>query len=281
MTWRHSKPGRRPTPVVPRNRMLDANTGRAAPMGLLRSAATFVPPAAILYVTHYRLVPLFLARTGQPYLVGYLVGWVPTMALFLIAALVAYRLEGNPVGWRHVSQRYRLRKMDRADWLWAAIVLLVALGLYFGLSFTAVWLARVPLLAPHPSFHPEFGPRPMEAHVPGKLMGMPLRGQWWVAVLFLMGWVLNILGEELWFRGYILPRQELALGNAAWIANGIMFSLNHIWQPWNLLVILPGAMVGAYVVQRRRNTWILILMHAISNASLVILVGLNVVGIRL
>ena len=108
---------------------------------------------------------------------------------------------------------------------------------------------------------------------------MVLANQWWVALVFFLGWFFNIFGEELWFRGYILSRQELAFGKRAWIVHGIMFGLNHIWQPWNLLLILPGAVIGAYVVQRRRNTWILIISHGLMNLSLLIIVLLNVLGI--
>jgi membrane protease YdiL (CAAX protease family) len=110
-------------------------------------------------------------------------------------------------------------------------------------------------------------------------MGMPLTGEWWVALVFFVGWLLNVFGEEFWFRGYILPRQELTMGSRAWIANGLMFGFNHIWQPWNLLLILPGALLGAYVVQRRSNTWILIVMHGLINLSLVVVVILNIAGI--
>jgi membrane protease YdiL (CAAX protease family) len=254
---------------------------RVKPMGVLRSIAFFIVPAAVLYGTHYSIVPALLSSTGYPYLVGYMIGWVSTMFIFFVAALAAYRLEGNAVDWANFAARYRLMRMTGGDWLWAVTIFAFAMTTYLGLSFTGDWLAGIPAFAPHPSFHPEFGPQSTRAHVPGMLMGMDLAGKWWVAVVFLTGWFLNICGEELWFRGYILPRQELALEKHAWIANGLMFGFNHIWQPWNLLVIIPGALAGAYVVQRRRNTWILIVMHALSNFSLVVLVTLNVMGIRL
>jgi len=234
----------------------------------------------MLYSIHYVLVPAFLNSTGYPYLVGYTIGWVSSMALFLIAALVAYRLEGNAGNWDAFAARYRLVRMTGRDWLGMLAVLAFSMLVYFGLSFTAEWLARIPFLAPHPAFHPEFGPQSISAHVPGRLMGMSLAGKWWIAAAFLVGWGLNVFGEEFWFRGYILPKQELAFGRYAWIANGLMFGLNHIWQPWNLLLIVPGALVGAYVVQRRRNTWVLIVMHGLSNLSLVVLVALNVMGLQ-
>jgi membrane protease YdiL (CAAX protease family) len=251
------------------------------PMGVLLSVVYFILPAGVLYCTHYVLVPAFLNNTGHPYLVGYMIGWGSTMAFFFIAAMIAYRLEGNPVNWRDFAARYRLVRMTGRDWLWTLAVLILTMAIYFGLSFTARWLASMPAFAPHPSFHPEFGPDSTRAHLPGELMGMPLAGQWWIAVVFLVGWLLNIFGEEFWFRGYILPRQELAFGRYAWVANGLMFGFNHLWQPWNLLLIVPGALVAAYVVQQRRNTWVLIVMHAIANLSLVVLVVLNVIGIEI
>lgn len=77
--------------------------------------------------------------------------------------------------------------------------------------------------------------------------------------------VFNIFGEEFWFRGYMLPRQERARGEYAWVLNGLLFTVLHMWQKWNLLLLLPGALGAAYVVQRRRNTWILIVAHGIPN----------------
>lgn len=67
------------------------------PMGVLPSIAYWAVPGAILYVSHYILVPIFIERTGQPYLVGYLIAWFSTMVFFFVAALAAYRLEGNPL----------------------------------------------------------------------------------------------------------------------------------------------------------------------------------------
>jgi membrane protease YdiL (CAAX protease family) len=202
------------------------------------------------------------------------------MALFFVAAIVGYRLEGNVIEWTSFTSRFRLARMTGKDWLWTLGLLIISLALYFGLGFTSEWLARFPIFAPHALVPPDLGPGATSARVPGILMGMRLGGGWWVALVFVVGWLLNVFGEEFWFRGYLLPRQELAMGAQAWIANGLMFGFNHIWQPWNLLLIVPAALVGAYVVQRRRNTWILIVMHGLMNLTLVLGVVLNVAGIN-
>lgn len=250
-------------------------------MGIVPTLVFWAIPASILYVSHYILVPLFVQRIGQPYLVAYLIAWVTTMMFFFIGALFAYRLEGNPFRLGPFSERYRLMRMSRQDWIWTLGILGFMIISYFGLAFTSRWLAQCPILAPHPVFPPEFGPDGAAARAPGTFMGMTITGLWWVAPVYLFGWLLNILGEELWFRGYILPRQEKAFGKLAWVANGLMFTFNHVWQPWNLLLFLPGALLGALVVQKRKNTWILIISHGIANAILLVLIILNAFGLAL
>ena len=254
---------------------------RIRPMGFLLTIVYWIVPAFILYIAHYVLVPLFIERTGQPYLVGYLIAWVSTMVFFFIAVLAAYRLEGNPFRFTTFAERCRLRRMSRQDWIWTLGILGFVIISYFGLAFTSRWLAQWSFLAPHPVFPPEFGPDGAAGRVPGTFMGMTITGLGWVALVYLFGWIFNIFGEEFWFRGFFLPRQEKAFGNSAWVANGLMFTLNHIWQPWNLLLILPGALVGAFVVQRRKNTWILIVSHGLANAILLVLIVLNAFGLVL
>ena len=171
--------------------------------------------------------------------------------------------------------------MSRQDWIWTLGIFGFVIISYFGLAFTSGWLAEWSFFGPHPVFPPEFGPEGAAACAPGTFMGITITGLGWVAVMYLFGGLFNIFGEELWFRGYILPRQEKVFSNRAWVANGLMFTLNHIWQPWNLLLILPGSLVGAFVVQRRKNTWILIISHGLANAILLILIILNAFGLIL
>ena len=251
------------------------------PLGIMSTIVYWAIPATILYVSHYILVPILIRRTSLPYLIGYLIAWVSTMVLFFIAAVVAYRLEGNPIQLETFKERYRMRRMSRQDWIWTLGIFGFVVISYFGLAFTSGWLAQWSFFAPHPVFPPEFGPEGATARAPGTLMGMTITGLGWLAVVYLFGWLFNIFGEELWFRGYILPRQEEAFGKFAWVANGLMFTLNHIWQPWNLLLILPGALVGAFVVQKRKNTWILIISHGLANAILLALIILNASGLAL
>ncbi len=62
-------------------------------------------------------------------------------------------------------------------------------------------------------------------------MDVPLHGAWWIPVYYAVVMIVcNIGGEELWWRGYVLPRQELAFGRAAWVVHGICWSAFHLFM---------------------------------------------------
>jgi hypothetical protein len=213
----------------------------------------FLATATTIYVTHYIFAPWFEATTGQPYLVGYLLGWIGNMSIVFALSMLAYRWEGNPLTWQAFSVRYRLNRMPRQDWLWALTLIIVVAGSSLALSFTARWLASIPFFAPHPAFPQDYV---MGKVVPGTLFEMPLKGQWWLIPVYFVGWGLNIAGEEFWYRGWMLPRQEAAFGSYAFVVNALMFTFQHFLYPWNFLVLLPSALFVVWVVQMRQNTWL-------------------------
>lgn len=223
------------------------NTRNLKPLALWKSLLLVLVPAVTAFLELHYLVPQWLAGTGQPFLIGYLVWWMGWMGLVFIASLAAYKLEGNPLAWRAFASRYRLRAMTGRDWLWTAGLLVVqALG-FLALGFVGKWLAAIPALSMPASFPPELIPGGTSELVPGEFMGMALRGQWWIAALYFLGWVLNIFGEEFWWRGFMLPRQELTHGRWTWLIHGILWTANHLFQKWSLPVLFPTALFYAYV----------------------------------
>ena len=42
----------------------------------------------------------------------------------------------------------------------------------------------------------------------------------------------TVLGEELLFRGFLLPRMNGAFGRGDWLANGVLFAAYHLHVPW-------------------------------------------------
>ncbi len=91
----------------------------------------------------------------------------------------------------------------------------------------------------------------------------PLRaGRYWLLLVWAPFWILNILGEEILWRGVMLPRQELAFGKRAWIVHGLGWALFHAAFGWQLLVtLIPLIFIQSYIVQRTRNSWLGVVLH--------------------
>ena len=237
------------------------------PLGWITSLLIFLGNAALLRVALYWLAPAYHEATGKPYLVGYLICWIGAMALVFLASIAAYKLEGRPLRRSDFISRYRLDKLNKKDWTWTIIMIVGSVAFLAGLSFSMDILRTIPLFAPHPGFPPDLADMANNLR-PGILFGVPLQGQWWLAGVYLIGWLLNIAGEEFWYRGWMLPKQEIAFGNNAWIINGLMFNFQHTFQPWNLLAMLPGSLLVSYAVQRRGKTWMSMLWHGLLNINL-------------
>jgi membrane protease YdiL (CAAX protease family) len=248
------------------------------PLGFVKSMLYALIPGLIIFATHYYLIPVYVENSGEPYFKGYWVGYVGTMAMMLVAALIGYLREGNQLSWKAIKDRFRLKPMNKGDWLWTLAIIVIVLATYFGLGFTGKWVNSVPFLAPKDVWPPEWGPQGAAKIIPGEFMGLSLKGQWWVVGVYILGWVFNIIGEEFWFRGYLLPRHELAFGKSAWLVNSLMFWLNHLNQPWILIQILPAILVQVYIVQVRKNTTIAIIQHGFVNSLTIFFLIQGVIG---
>jgi uncharacterized protein len=90
-----------------------------------------------------------------------------------------------------------------------------------------------------------------------------LRGNWGLFALVVVLCVFNtVLGEELLFRGLLLPRMRAAFGRADWLVNGVIFGLYHLHQPWSIPSAIVGGAMSAYATRRLRSAWMGILAHS-------------------
>jgi membrane protease YdiL (CAAX protease family) len=77
--------------------------------------------------------------------------------------------------------------------------------------------------------------------------------------------VLTPLVEELYFRGYLLPRMERYATKWAPLANVVLFSVYHFFSPWENLVRICALLPQFYVVWRERNIRFGIWTHVLIN----------------
>ena len=84
--------------------------------------------------------------------------------------------------------------------------------------------------------------------------------------------IIGPLEEEILFRGYLLPKQEVVLGKFAWVLNGFAFTLAHflVYDIPSLLIFSPFPFLVAYMVQKHQNTSIGLIAHMLVNTGFII-----------
>ncbi len=239
------------------------NKIRAMPLGL--SLLYFGLPAIYFWLLTNYLTPYLNNTVGlHAALSWFLTGFLVFIPLFL-AAWGFSKKDGHAESLRTLLARLRLKKFTARDWSWAVgglVVILIFTGFIYGIS---IWLANrfgLPALETTPSFM-EF--ESLKAH------------ESWMLLIWLMMFFFNIVGEEIFWRGYILPRQELANGKYAWLMNSVLWGVFHISFGSDLLIILaPTLIILPYVVYKTENTTVGIFIHGIFNGPVFVLVALGV-----
>jgi membrane protease YdiL (CAAX protease family) len=166
------------------------------PMGFRESLACFGIPTLLLYIATQLGVPTLSQTTGLPMVVSWFIcsGTLVFLPLFG-AAFVFYWLEGNPLQISANLVRFRLGQLSWNQLSWTGLGLLGISLLTYGI--VAVGQAIIPDFSAQPSF----------------MSAPPLNSNnRWILAAWVPLFFFNILGEGLFWRGYIFPRQELAFG---------------------------------------------------------------------
>jgi membrane protease YdiL (CAAX protease family) len=100
-----------------------------------------------------------------------------------------------------------------------------------------------------------------------------LAGSWgWFAIIGALLVFNTVLGEELLFRGYLLPRMNGVFGRRDWLANGVLFGMYHVHTPWVIPAALLDTFIISYPAKRFRSALIGIAVHSAQSVVLFALV---------
>jgi membrane protease YdiL (CAAX protease family) len=260
----------RPLQAIPAGIQPQRNTNlpQLKPMPWWQSLLYFGIPGAIGYWNAYFGIPR-LVQAGVPMTVAFPLLLSGMGVLLLGVALLAYRLEGNPWRWSDMKVRLRLQPIRGKAWLWVLGVLGVCVISDASFDGLGKWLASFPLFAPPDYFPPPFNPRFEIVFPMVEFLGAPFKGNWAIFWLWAPLSLVSMLGEELLWRGYILPRQELSLGRWAWVLNGLLWAyLFHAGLKWQFIGMWPSMLLTAWIAQRLKNTWASSVVHVGGNAIL-------------
>lgn len=216
-------------------------TGIIKPLKFWHSMLLFLLPGLYGVFAFYVIYP-YLLRLGMPEEFAYSTQMLSVFLLLLIATVIGLRKYSWSLSWTTARDRLRINRMDSTAWKWTLIFLFFSLLLGYLLNMVGLFaFQRLDFLPP-------------DANIP--LINIPFL----VLVLFF-----NIIAEELWWRGYILPRQELAHGKYAFLVNSVLWSLFHLFKWWAVPLMLFRSWMEPFVVQRTKNTTPAIIIHSISN----------------
>jgi membrane protease YdiL (CAAX protease family) len=88
-------------------------------------------------------------------------------------------------------------------------------------------------------------------------------GNWgWFAVVVVQLVFVTFLGEDLLFRGLLLPRMRGVFGRGDFVANGVLFAFYRLHQPWSIPASLADIILTAYPTRRWQSVWMSIIMHS-------------------
>ncbi|PLX23889.1 MAG: CPBP family intramembrane metalloprotease [Marinilabiliales bacterium] len=233
------------------------------PISLVYSFLLFLIPSIYFVLITYLLIPFINSHLEiHPALSWFIGASLVFIPIFILAIILA--MKDGYITRKQIFERFRLKKLSSRDWRYvviSSIIILVSTGAIMGFSKFLNIKFGISELQTTPPF------LKFEAFV-GK--------ERFLLIAWLFMFFFNMFGEEILWRGYILPRQEVKFKRYSWIINGVFWIIFHICFGLDLIIILlPIMFVLPYAVYKTKNTYVGVLIHAILNGPMFIMVSLG------
>ena len=232
-------------------------------------ASVALPMALLGWVVAPAIIPYSPLHPGITYWLVIITG----MGWETIVSLVILYQELGTLRWSAIRQRIWLQtpldpKTGRPNprLLWWAL-----LGVLFSFGLVGDLIGNY-LDAPMGWLFPALQPAPyMDI---SKLASPAFKGQWWLLGVTLIALLLNyFLGEELIFRGILLPKMQGVFGKYDWVANAVLFGLYHLHKPWIILSTIIGGLAMTWPTRRFRSYWMAVIVHGIEGYFVVLVLA--------
>jgi membrane protease YdiL (CAAX protease family) len=230
-------------------------------------ASVTAPMAVLAFVA----APAIIHRTSlHPGLVHWMCIVVGLIWQFVVSVVVL-RHELGGLHWPTIKKRIwlnlprdrRTGKPRKVLFVWAVPAIAAnALGAYLATWLDTAWTNWLPTLR-----------EPSYTSIQG-LADPQLQGQWWILGMALTSMVFNyILGEELLFRGVLLPRMAGVFGRWDWVANTVLFGLYHVHKIWAWPSMIASSFGYAWAAKRYRSLWMGVIVHGVEGYFIVLIVA--------
>lgn len=188
---------------------------------------------------------------------------------FIVSVFILYR-ELNEFTWVAIKARIWLHapqdpKTGKSNFklFWWLIPAFLVYALFEGTPIASIigesilipfpWVSSLPYLELQSLFVPE------------------LIGAWWLIPVALVSCLFNyLLGEELLFRGILLPKMRGVFGRWDFFANAVLFAIYHLHYPTRMLGIFLGAAAWTLPSRHFRSIWFAIILHSLEGIFLIV-----------
>jgi hypothetical protein len=237
-------------------------------LGIWASAAL---PMGLIY---WVIMPLLISRANV-YPFTYLFLIVTALIWQGVLAYTLLRREVKPFTWESVKDRLWLytpsdpRTGVRSNWLYLWTIPFIVLSTV-GFSnlgwLNDLWVKTFPFLTPHP-------------YAVIQNAAEPAVGQWWLLGLLAVQVVFNyLLGEELIFRGILLPKMSGVFGKRDWLANHLLFTVYHLHFVWTTPSRLLLDWIYPWPARRFKSYWMAAIIHGFDAVMFFFLFTMAIMG---
>jgi len=220
----------------------------------------------IMYLVTPRLLPVITTPAGE--INGYAMNLI-SLSCYLFEFLLAIyvlRREGIRFTWPALKRRLNLRWGGWKTWALFLVVFATAFALTFPLIAASQTTAAI---APPPDWFPASQNPLKEVNgVEDALPGIAFSSNYLFLLLFLFTGVMNVVGEDTFYRGVLIPKLHGLFGQWAWLVGGLVFALKHIYVWWRIQEVLPLAIAGAFLFGPAGSLPMAMLAHFLGNFGL-------------
>lgn len=180
------------------------------------------------------------------------------------AALIIFRREGYRLTLSSLRERIHWRfPKGWKKWLAFVAVFIVAYALSMMLSPVSDAIAKVSNIPDWMPGHPLKEVNSIQEAYPD----IHLQGNFLFFFVqnFIVIILLNMFGEELYYRAALQPKMKGVFGKWNWVAAGVGFAFKHLYWWWRVPMLIPAGMAFAFIFGPLGSLPLAIIAHWIGN----------------
>ena len=224
-----------------------------------------IPMSVLAFV----VTPLMISRINlHPGIIFWMAMIVGLTWQFLLS-LIILKLDGHKFIWKTIQNRLKFTKPEHPVKGYKSNRLLLWTIPFIVLS-AILQIIKIPdiesLLFPFIDHLPQYDI--------GDLATPDFKGAWWILPILVISMIFNyILGEELLYRGILLPKMKGVFGKWDWFANGVFFGLYHLHKPQMFITAaLTTGFLFAFPSKKFKSTWMAVIIHGAEGVFIFVLV---------